>query len=173
MLIRALDYMPPVHVEFGDVLSATVTADSEIRPDDSRYHFRAHLLAGCAAFDIQPASTRGDVPGAWLHAPSGLRLDRIHFDSLRSDADEVFRFVWENRAKERLDLHEEAYTKVQSVRPCLRIGPDGFALRETVAEYYQVLRVDAEDLAGFGLTRPAAMPNGTDVSVHGGASSVA
>lgn len=172
MLIRALDYMPPVHVGFGDVLSAMITADSEIRPDDSKYGFRTHLLAGFAAFDVQPSSTRPDVPGAWCHAPSGLRLDRIHLESLRNDADEVFRFVWENRAKDRLDLHEEAYTKVLSVRPCLRIGPDGFALRETVAEYYQVLKVEASELHAFGLRRPDGMPDETLVSVYGGATLV-
>jgi hypothetical protein len=43
MWIRALDYMPPVHLEFGDALSAAITADSEVRPDDSRYRLREHM----------------------------------------------------------------------------------------------------------------------------------
>jgi hypothetical protein len=168
MLIRALDYMPPVHVGFGDVASAMLTADSEIFPDDSRYHYREHLLAGFADFDITPTSTRTDVSGAWPHAPEGLRLDRIRLESLRVDADEVFRFIWENREKRLLDLHEQAYTKVLSVRPCMRIGIDGFVLRETVAEYYQVLRVEAGDLRDYGLRRPTGMPPSTEVSVYGG-----
>lgn len=34
--IRAVDYLPPVDVTFGDYLRALVTADSEVFPDDSR-----------------------------------------------------------------------------------------------------------------------------------------
>ena len=43
MAIRALDYSMPVHMEFRDYLSALLTADREIRPDDSTYRFRDHL----------------------------------------------------------------------------------------------------------------------------------
>jgi hypothetical protein len=165
MLIRALDYMPPVHVEFEDVLSAMLTADAEIRPDDSKYHYRAHLLEGFRAFDIHP-SPEAAAGGAWPSAPTGTSLARVHLESLRSEEDEVFRFVWENR--DALGIHEDAYTKVISVRPCLRIGPDGFSLRETVAEYYQLLRVDAEELPSFGIEAPEAMPPDTDVELYGG-----
>jgi hypothetical protein len=35
---------------------------------------------------------------------------------------------------------------VQSVRPSMRIGPDGFMLRETVAEYIQILTLQANEL---------------------------
>jgi len=35
MSIRALDYAPPTDLEFCDFLSAFLTADSEIVPDDS------------------------------------------------------------------------------------------------------------------------------------------
>jgi hypothetical protein len=34
MYIRAFDYLPPVHVSFGDFLRAVVTADWELAPDD-------------------------------------------------------------------------------------------------------------------------------------------
>ncbi len=53
MTIRALDYTPPVHVEFPDFLSALVTADHEIRPDDSKYRFRRHLIDSFRAYGIQ------------------------------------------------------------------------------------------------------------------------
>ncbi len=166
MLIRSLDYMPPVHVEFEDVLSAMLTADQEIRPDDSKYHFRLHLLRGFRAFGIEPAPGTAEETGTWTPAPSGLRLDRVHLESLRTDEDEVFRFVWENRAE--LKLHEEAYTKVISVRPCMRMGSDGFFLRETVAEYFQLLRLEAQELRGFGIHPPAEMPHDTEVRLYGG-----
>jgi hypothetical protein len=49
------------------------------------------------------------------------------------DPEEVFRFIWENRRA--LKVREDSYIEVQSVRPSIRIGPDGFVLHETVAEY--------------------------------------
>ena len=36
-------------------------------------------------------------------------------------------------------MREDSYIEVQSVRPSIRIGPDGFVLHETVAEYIQIL----------------------------------
>ena len=143
--IRALDYMPPVHATFGDALSAAITADIEVRPDDSRYELRRHMLASFKAYGIAPASTRPDAPGAWRHEPAPMRYERVRFESMRTDKDEVFRFLWENRKA--LELRDGAYTEVFSVRPCLRIGLVGFTLRETVAEYYQVARLTPTELA--------------------------
>jgi len=40
MVIRSLDYAPPTDIRFGDFLSALLTADSEVVPDDSKYHYR-------------------------------------------------------------------------------------------------------------------------------------
>lgn len=143
MWIRALDYMPPVHLEFPDALSAALTADLEVRPDDSRYALRRHVRATFQAYGIPPARTSRPADGAWKPAPEELRYDRVRFESMRSDKDEVFRFLWENRTA--LDLRM-AYTDVLSVRPCTRIGVDGFTVRETVAEYYQVARLTAAEL---------------------------
>jgi hypothetical protein len=143
MWIRALDYMPPVHVEFGDTLSAALTADLEVRPDDSRLDLRDNLLASFKAYGIKPTSSRKDLPGIWEPAPVHLKYDRIRFESMKTDHDEVFRFLWENR--DVLGIPTEAYTKVLSVRPCRRIGEDGFVLHETVAEYYQVARLTEEE----------------------------
>jgi hypothetical protein len=151
--IRALDYMPPVHLEFGDALSAALTADMEARPDDSRYALRAHLVEQFAAFGIEPASRRRDGTGIWEDAPPDLSYDRVRFESMRTDKDEVFRFVWENRKA--LGLREGVYTEVLSVRPCTRVGTDGFVLRETIAEYYQVARLTPEELKQEGVRAPA------------------
>jgi len=144
MWIRAVDYMPPVHLRFGDALSAALTADYEVRPDDSRYELRRHMRNSFAAFGFQPASKRKDGSGMWDPPPSGLNYDRVRFDSMRSDRDEVFRFIWDNR--EALQLRDGAYTEVLSVRPSTRIGVDGFVVRETVAQYYQVARLTPEEM---------------------------
>ena len=150
MWIRALDYMPPVHLEFGDALSAVLTADLELRPDDSRFELRAHLTKEFGKYGIEPASRQGH--GIWSPPPDGLRYERVRCESMRSDKDEVFRFLWDNR--EKLELRDGAYTQVISVRPCTRTGSDGFVLHETVAEYYQVARLTPPELAARGITVP-------------------
>jgi hypothetical protein len=152
MWIRALDYMPPVHLEFGDALSAALTSDLEVRPDDSRYQLRKHMLNQFRAFGFKPASRRRDPLGIWEPPPAGLRYDRVRFESMRTDKDEVFRFIWDNRKV--LQLRDGAYTEVLSVRPCVRTGLDGFVLRETVAEYYQVARLTPEELKAARVTAP-------------------
>lgn len=55
MAIRAIDYCPPVDLSFSDYLSALLTVDREVVPDD-RYGYRDALLSNFAAFGISPAS---------------------------------------------------------------------------------------------------------------------
>jgi hypothetical protein len=167
MTIRALDYTPPVHVEFPDFLSALVTADHEIRPDDSKYRFRKHLVDSFRAYGIKPSPGTSVPDGFWLAPDGELVNDRIRFESMTRDPDEVFRFVWENR--EVIGLSEGAFTRILSVRPCLRVAPDdGFPLRETVAECMQQIRVSAGELATFGIDKPPEMADDTQVSLEGG-----
>ena len=152
MWIRALDYMPPVHIEFSDVLSAALTADQEVRPDDSRFALREHMRTSFAGYGIFPAPT-SDKDGMWIREERGLlSYDRLRYESMRSDKDEVFRFLWENRPL--LDICDEAYTEVLTVLPCVRTGLDGFTLHETVAQYYQVARLTASELKKRGIVLP-------------------
>lgn len=169
MAIRAIDYSLPVHMEFSDYLSALLTADHEIRPVDQRYAFRDRVRRSFAAYGIQPNSSGREEPGLWLPPEQADRLvyDRTHFESMTRDRDEVFRFVWENR--DALKVADGVYTRVLSVRPCLRINPeDGFALRESVAEYYQQVTVRADELRRWGLRKPDRMPDDTPVTLYGG-----
>jgi hypothetical protein len=171
--IRALDYTPPVDLSFGDYLSALLTADTEVRPrSDDRYELRKHVLASFRAYGIEPASNCGACGvagcGLWEPAPEDVDYGRMHFDPMKSDADEIFHFIWENRKEDHLNLHDEGYTDVQSVRPCIRVGADGFTLHETVAEYVQVAKVRASDLADLGLTKPDGMPDDLEFYLYGG-----
>src|SRR6185503_19195712 len=66
MVIRALDYAPPVHLQFCDFLSAILTSDLEINPNDSKYKFRETLLKSFISYGIDPASpVTGAEPGIW------------------------------------------------------------------------------------------------------------
>lgn len=173
MTIRALDYCPPVHLEFGDYLSALLTADREIRPDDTVYNFRRHLLKSFKDYGIVPTSPYGAAEQGIWGSPEqemkvGLSYERSHFEPMQREPDEVFRFIWENR--QALQLTEGVYTQVQSVRPCVRVGEDGFVLRETVAEYLQVLRLMPAELAEAGYTWPdeSILPRDREVFLYGG-----
>jgi len=173
MSIRALDYSPPVHLEFGDYLSALLTADREIRPDDSIYEFRVELRKSFASYGIKPSSRPGGPePGIWQSPqqenPVELSYARSHFEPMQGDPEELFRFIWENR--QALEICEGVHTRVQSVRPCRRVDEDGFTLRETVAEYVQILQLMPRDLkaAGYELPAPALLPDDREVMLYGG-----
>jgi len=173
LAIRALDYAPPIDLRFADYLSAMLTADAEVSPRELPFHFREELVAACAEYGIDPAADARS--GGHWRAPESdptiterrpLVYDRVHFESLRQDPDEVFRFLWENRTT--LGVYPGTYTRVMSVRPCMRVAPDGFVLRETVAEWEQGMDVHARDLRRLGLRTPRGMPDATPVRLHGG-----
>lgn len=168
MAIRALDYCPPLDLSFGDYFSALLTADHRLVTDDSRFGYRKRLRDNFKAWGIDPSSHDADAvePGTWAGPEGELRYDRVHFEALQRDEEEVFRFLWENR--DALKVFDDAFTKVISVRPCVRIHPDGFALRETVAEYSQTVNIKARELPGFGLTRPEDMPAEQGILLRGG-----
>lgn len=170
MVIRALDYTPPIHLTFEDFLSAVLTADTEVRADDSRYGLRDALRRSFADYGIGPASTTtGD--GTWERAGIQLARTGVRFGNLQTDPTEVFRLVWANQRDLRLD--PRAYTRITSVRPCLRIGPeDGLPVRETVAECWQHLAVEARELDRYGLRRPEGMPEDQELRLEGGSTFV-
>lgn len=164
MCIRALDYAPPTDLKFSDFLSAVLTADSEIVPDDSKYEYRKVIAKSFKDYGIEPTSKADG--GVWEPPDCKLVYDRTHFEPMQRDRDEVFRFIWENRRE--LGLLENAYTEVQSVRPSLRLGPDGFVLRETVAEYTQMIDLRADEVAKFKIRIPSDMPPDITVTLYGG-----
>jgi hypothetical protein len=57
ILIRALDYCPPVDVGFGDYLRAMITADRDLVPEDP-YGYRVALVAAFRRRGIQPDGVR-------------------------------------------------------------------------------------------------------------------
>lgn len=173
MSIRALDYLPPTDVSFGDYISALLTSDLEMRPDDSRYHLRQHLVDGFAAFDFHPSSNYAGEIGRWEPPLEPLNYSFVHREALQRDRDEVFRFLWDNRTS--LGLCDQAYTEVGGVRPCLRVDADGFTLRETVADYVQILTVRAEEIETIDIPgsrrrirRPPGLDNWQTVRILGG-----
>jgi hypothetical protein len=166
MSIRALDYCPPTDLTFSDYLSALLTIDREVVPDDDAYGYRKWLLKNFNDYDIQQAGET-DVDGTWKRCDVELIYSRNHYDSMLRDREEVFRFVWENRKTLKID--KDSYIEVQSVRPSIRVGPDGFVLHETVAEYIQILTLQADELKRkLGIIPPKQIDPQRRVRIFGG-----
>lgn len=166
--IRALDYLPPVDLTFPDYLCALLTADLQLYPDDDKYHYRETLKSSFAAYGIDPANNqRSD--GAW--SPPGedaFSMIGVHFERMQRDPTEVFRFIWENR--DALSVERDAFTRVTSVRPVLRVSNDRTILRETVVEYVQTLKLWSSELKSIGIEKPAGMRNNRLITLYGGGS---
>ena len=143
MAIRALDYTPPIHITFDDYLAALLTADKAVRPNDAPDEYRRIISQTFGRFGIR--SPTKNVDGTWHRQTEGtISYERVHYDQLQNDPNEIFRFVWENRNE--LHMNPAAYTQIESVRPALRNAADGFVLRETVAEAVQFLRLTTAEL---------------------------
>jgi len=174
MAIRSLDYTPPVHLEFGDFLSALLTADHELHPEQRGQEVRRKILKRFASFGIRPASSeRHPEEGIWKSLEDDedtakLAYSRTHFESMQRDPEEVFRFVWENRSL--LGLDKSAYTQVESVHPCIRIGDDGFLLKETVADYIQILELESDELSTYEYHLPKGVRLEGKIRLLGGGS---
>jgi hypothetical protein len=139
MMIRAIDYCPPVEFEFADFLDAALIADQEVVPED-RYHYREAVVRGFGAFGIRPR--RWPLPD--VGTPDTYTYRGFNYLALRSDREEVYRFIWQNA--ETLGIPRTTYLKVESVVPSVRISPDGFVVTETVVEYVQQLGTTMAEL---------------------------
>ena len=158
MVIRALDYTPPAEIEFADFLDAILVSDREMAPDDE-LDYRGKLTASFKKFGIvQPEERIIDLDDA--------RYENLHFNLLRADRDEVYRFLWQNsEAPPRrgrpngaefaadgrligrgLGISRDFHTRIESILPSTRVGPDGFIVNETVASYIQYVEGTLREL---------------------------
>jgi hypothetical protein len=162
MVIRSIDYLPPVEFEFEDFLDAILVSDKELAPEDA-HDYRDSLTEAFALFGIyQPSGRTIDLSTE----PTRPLYRNIHFGALRTDPDEVFWFIWKNA--DLLEINATYYTAVEAVRPAIRVGPDGFVVSESVADYVQILNGSASELAALGLTLPPGLRKDTPIKIFGG-----
>jgi hypothetical protein len=90
----------------------------------------------------------------------------MNFAALRSDADEVFRFIWENA--DVFGISRDYRLHVESVEPSIRFGPNGLMVGEVVATYVQSLELTAAELRDRGVTLPRGLRPETELQVWGG-----
>jgi hypothetical protein len=162
MCIRAIDYLPPVEFEFADYIEAALVADQVVAPDDA-HDYRGALERAFAAFGIRT----GDQEIVDLSRTTArLCYEKLNFDALRVDCDEIYRFIWQNARLLGIDLTYHLH--VERVRHAVRVGPDGLVASEILADYVQTLDAPVGDLAGLGVTVPPGLDMTTPVQVWGG-----
>lgn len=75
--IRALDYCPPVDIEFGDYLRALITADMEVVADD-RYNYRLAVIEAFRKRGIYPRKVRNlSEESLQWHRPSVDQREKL------------------------------------------------------------------------------------------------
>jgi hypothetical protein len=161
MILRGIDYMPPVDLEFEDVLEAVLTADEVVAPDDEKHGYRKAVADRFAAWGIKrPADGIVDVSRA------ALRYGRINAAVLRSDRDEALRFLWENA--DAFELNRTWHTEVEFLRPSVRIGPDGLLVSELIVGYTQTVQLTAAEGREAGIEIAADVDNTVQLQLWGG-----
>jgi hypothetical protein len=181
MALRALDYLPPVDLEFADVVDAVITADRRLAPDDD-HHYRDALARTFAAFGItpprhrildqdrlghaaSPSTTTAYPPDPDCDAALGVRYEHLNLVALRSSPEEVYQFIWNNAAVLGIDVRFP--TRVERVLASTRVGPDGLIVNEILADYVQTLHTTADNLPP-GLPAPEGIAPDTVIELWGG-----
>jgi hypothetical protein len=163
MVMRAIDYTPPLEFEYDDFVEALLVSDAEAAPNDE-HGYRARLAASFAEFGIAP---RGRV--VEIGRTVALEYESINASELRQRSDEVFRFLWRNATGVGLD--RGYYAAVDDLVPSIRVGPDGIVLQEVVGTYRQMLNgtaAELETLADGKLIIPPGLDRSTPLQIHGG-----
>ncbi len=87
--IRAIDYCPPVGMNFGDYLRALITADADVVPDD-RWDYRGALIEAFRRRNIHPRAVGNLSEDALVWRGPRMALPPIaelHFGELRFSGD--------------------------------------------------------------------------------------
>ena len=119
MAIRALDYVPPVDITFGEYLRAMITADYELVKDDDR-RYRVAVIAAFRDWGIYPADVRSLSVESLLWRPPeeyglqglGQILGQLNFDKWNTNGNraEAYNAMRRNCAI----LHEWIATKLNA-----------------------------------------------------------
>ena len=154
--IRAIDYCPPVDIQFGEFLRAIITANSDLVRDDQwdyRGEFiKAFRLRGIIPEDVTSYSEEAlrwwgpEQTGQKLKPCEGLIYDVVNGDDPRSESIAASnRWALEEYSQQyarELGLFSDSpgsrpRFKVHSCDPIIRLGPDGQMAKSFVVEFLQ------------------------------------
>jgi hypothetical protein len=161
MCIRALDYLPPVDVTFGEYLRALITADYDLVRDDDRGYRIAMIEAfrrrGIYPRDVRTLSEdtlRWECPTDGGNRPlcfEGLRTKFPPFRNARAPRQTMYEHMlqrcravheWlqaqrDDPALRFLGLRADLPVEVHSVRLAQRTSPDGELLKNVIIQITQ------------------------------------
>jgi len=192
--IRAIDYCPPVDIEFGEFLRAVLTADHDLVPDD-RWAYREAWVDAFRGRAIYPRDVDFLSEDALLWRPptrsvppvkdlnfAALKFDGdparpANADELRRQAGALGRLVTLPQNLEvfglapaghpRLGKDTVELPRVHSIRSSRRVGPDGQVVFDLVAEVTQTRRVRARTGdRGFAFLGGATIVIGPDGAIR-------
>jgi len=162
MCIRALDYLPPMDITFGDYLRALITSDADLVPDDP-LHYRTAIIEAFRRHGIYPENVRSLSENSLLwedpafekseSLPIVEELEKIVqgwdlktnredlFIAMNDVQEKVHEIIEQTKSFKQkqisgIDLHNGKF-EVHSIRPVRRIGPDGQLLTDLLIEITQ------------------------------------
>lgn len=194
LIVRAVDYCPPVDIRLGEYLRALITADHDLVPDDP-WAYREALIDAFFRRSIYPRHVPTLAEDALLWRPTrrGMApVTELDFAHLRFDGDpacaagsaellrqarvlgdyatrpehmQEFGLVTQAAARE---LGASAdLPEVQSIRTARRVGPDGQIVFDLVAEITQRVMMQASaDTPGYELMGGATVILGPEGEVR-------
>ena len=169
ILIRAVDYLPPVDVRLGEYLRAIITADSELVPNDP-WRYREAMIDAFRKRGIYPSDVASlnedsllwNKPDRHLEPVKALSFREIWFSGdpglpvskgeQIAQACELGEYVTQSseylkafglvrQCDPELNGDSVSLPTVESIRTLRRPGPDGRIVFDTVAEILQVRTV--------------------------------
>jgi hypothetical protein len=178
MCIRALDYLPPVDVTFGDYLRALVTSDRDLFEED-RYGIRAAMIDAFRRRGIYPTDVTSlaeesllwpssDLPGLDNREALGDMFASI---AMGDDPDEAVQrysdqgassesspkramapvlFAWAQANADRLGLEPGSTFRVEGFHASFRIGSNGRLRTDLVTQFVQERQATPEETERLG-----------------------
>ncbi|MGH8855980.1 MAG: hypothetical protein ACREWI_17090, partial [Telluria sp.] len=194
LIIRAIDYCPPVDIHLGEYLRALITADHDLVPDDP-WAYREALMDAFIKRCIYPADVTTLSEQTLLWRPPRLKLPAIaelDFAHLRFNGDPacpasaaelerqagvlgefasrpeyLHEFGLVAKGSQQLDGAAAELPEVTSIRASRRIGPDRQVVFDLVAEITQRCIVPARDgVPGYALFGGSTVIIGPDGAVR-------
>ena len=164
IIIRAIDYCPPVDLRYGEFLRALITADCDLTPED-KYGYREALIDAFLRRNIYPRHVNSLSEDALLWRATNKRLDpssiwisrtcalacipdsggpqrncaggRLPSANLPRKPDRLSQFGLVDQHDPRLRGCTVGLPRVESIRSARRVGPDGQIVFDVVAEIVQ------------------------------------